>query len=195
MKKFTFGISAACARDSNTFRGVCLFSALILPITCCSRAHTDSQSAAEFMLKICSDAMDDFAKVTAVARDNHWIETTIPEQKYVASLSMWTVTQGDKKFAVQIWVNMLGVERKLFPPLKVCGVSFPGNVNRDEFFNFASSSLELEFARKSQSTESYELKSYRPKKIELSISSNNGTVIMAIMEEMPTWDAPPGVTR
>jgi hypothetical protein len=147
------------------------------------------------MLKICSDAMDDFAKVTAVARDNHWIETTIPEQKYVTSLSMWTVTQGDKKFAVRIWLNMLGAERKLFPPLKVCGVSFPGkDVNRDEFFNFASSSLELEFARKGQSTESYELKSYRPKKIELSISSNNGTVIMATMEEMPT-SAPPGITR
>jgi hypothetical protein len=196
MKKLTFDSSAACARDSNTFLGVFLFSALILPITCCSQAYSDSKSAAEFMLKICSDAMVDFAKVTAIARDNYWIETTIPEQKYVTSLSMWTVTQGDEKFAVQIWVNMLGVEKKLFPPLKVCGVSFPGkNINRDEFFNFASSSLDLEFARKSQFTESYELKRYRPKRIELSISSNNGTVMMAGMAEMPTSDAPPGVTR
>ena len=41
MKTFAFGISAACGRDSGTFRGVCLFSALILSIACGSLARAD----------------------------------------------------------------------------------------------------------------------------------------------------------
>jgi|HubBroStandDraft_6_1064221.scaffolds.fasta_scaffold1098588_1 hypothetical protein len=117
MKKFAFGISAACGRDSGTFRGVCLFSALILSIACGSLARADSKSAAEFMLKICSDAMDDFAKVTAVARDNLWVEATIPAvpamQKYITSRSAWTVAQGDQKFFVQIWISLAGEEAGL----------------------------------------------------------------------------------
>src|SRR5271155_2716332 len=93
MKKFAFSISAACTQDSSTFRGVRLFGALILWIACGSLAHADSKFAAEFMLKICSDAMDDFAKVTAVARDNLWVEATVPAmQKYMTSQSAWTVT-------------------------------------------------------------------------------------------------------
>jgi hypothetical protein len=208
MKKFAFGISAACGRDSSTFRGVCLFSALILSIACGSLARADSKSAAEFMLKICSEAMDDFAKVTAVARDDLWVEAAVPTiQKYETSKSAWTVTQGDQKFFVLIWVSLIGEEVKL-PPLKACAVNFPGNdVNRDEFFNFASSSLDLEFAMETKfprfRTEGYELKSCRPKKIVLSImSDNNGTVRMAMMQEMhifaiprrPAPGAPPGVT-
>jgi hypothetical protein len=209
MKKFAFGISAAYGRYSSTFRGVCLFSALILSIACGSLAHADSKSAAEFVLKICSEAMDDFGKVTAAARDNLWVEATLPAmQKYMTSRSAWTVTQGDQKFFVTIWISLIGDEAKL-PPLKVCAVNFPDrDVNRDDFFNFASSSLDLEFAMETKSpqfrTESYELKSYRPKKIQLSITSNNnGTVMMAMMQEMhifafprrPAPDAPPGVTR
>jgi hypothetical protein len=208
MKKFAFGISAACGRASITFCSVCLFSALILSIACGSPAHADSKSAAEFMLKICSDAMDDLAKVTAVARDNLWVEAAVPpKQKYMTSRSAWTVTQGDQKFLVSIWISLIGEEVKL-PPQKVCAVSFPGNdVNRDDFFNFASSSLDLEFAVETKfpqfRTEAYELKSYRPKKIQLSITwKNNGTMMMAIMQEMhifalsrrPAPDAPPGVT-
>jgi hypothetical protein len=206
MKKFAFGISAACGRDSSTFRGACLFSALILSIACVSPAHADSKSAAEFMLKICSEAMDDFAKVTAVARDNLWVEAAVPTM-YETSKSAWTVTQGDQKFFVLIWVSLIGEEAKL-SPVKVCAVNFPGNdVNRDEFFNFASSSLDLEFASEMHTpqfrTESYELKSYRPKKIHLSITSNSsGSVRIAMMQEMhifalprrPAPDAPLDVT-
>jgi hypothetical protein len=151
MKKFAFGISAACVRDSSTFRGVCLFSALILSIACGNLAHADSKSAAEFVLKICFDAMDDFAKVTAVARHNLWVEAAVPPmQKYMTSRSAWTVTQSDQNFFVSIWVSLIGEEAKL-PPLKVCAVNFPGNgVNRDEFFNLASSSFDLEFAMESK---------------------------------------------
>jgi hypothetical protein len=164
------------------------------------------------MLKICSDAMDDFAKVTAAARDNLWVkeEATVPAtQKYITSQSAWTVTQDDQKFLVSIWVSLIGDEAKL-PPQKACGMIFPGNyVNRDEFFNFASSSMDLEFVRELRTTqfrtESYELKTYRPKKIELTIISNNldGGVMTAQMQETPIFalprqpapDAPPGVTR
>jgi hypothetical protein len=207
MKKFAFGTSATCAQDSITFRSVCFFSALILSIVCGSPARADSKSAAEFMLKICSEAMDDFAKVTAVARDDLWVEATVPAIKYQKSRSAWTVTQGDQKFFVSIWVSLIGEELKL-PPLKACAMNFPGDdVNRDDFFNFASSSLDLEFAMETKfpqfRTEAYELKSYRPKKIVLSIMwRNNGTVMMAMMQEMhifalprrPAPDAPPGVT-
>jgi hypothetical protein len=205
MKRFVLGISAACGRASSTFRGTCLFSALILSIACVSPAHADSKSAAEFVLKICSEAMDDFAKVTAVARDDLWVEATVPAIKYQKSRSAWTVIQGDQKFFVSIWVSLIGEEVKL-PPLKACAVNFPVNdVNRDEFFNFASSSLDLEFAMETKfpqfHTEAYELKKYRPKKILLSIMSrNNGTMMMAMMQEMhifalprrPATDAPPG---
>jgi hypothetical protein len=191
--------------------GVCLFSALILSIVCGSLAHADSKSAAEFLLRICSDAMDDFAKVTAVARDNLWVkeEATAPSmQKYITSQSAWTVTQDGQKFFVSMWVSLIGDEAKL-PPQKVCGMTFPGNyVNRDEFVNFASSSVDLEFVRELRTpqfrTESYELKRYRPKKIELTITSNNvdGSVMAAQMQEtlvfslprQPAPDAPPGVT-
>jgi hypothetical protein len=160
MKKFAFGISAACGRHSSTFRGVCLFTALCLSIACGSLAHADSKSAAEFMLKICSEAMDDFAKVTAVARDNLWVA-----MQHETSRSTWTVTQGDQNFFVSIWV---GDEAKL-PPLKLCAVNFPDyDVNRDEFYNFASSSLDVEFASEVRTPrirlEYYELKSYAPKK-------------------------------
>jgi hypothetical protein len=209
MKKFAFGISAACGRDSSAFRIAYLFSALVFSIAIGSPAHADSKSAAEFMLKICSDAMDDLAKVTAVARDNLWVEAaTPPTQKYMTSRSAWTVTQDDQKFFVSIWISLIGEEAKL-PPLKVCAVTFlDGDVKADEFFSFASSALDLEFeteVRTAQSrTESYELRSYHPKKIELSITSSiNGTVRVAIMQEMyisaflqrPVPDALPGVTR
>jgi hypothetical protein len=193
MKTFAFGISAACGRDSGTFRGVCLFSALILSIACGSLARADSKSAAEFMLKICSDAMDDFAKVTAVARDNLWVEATIPAvpamQKYITSRSAWTVAQGDQKFFVQIWISLAGEEAGL-PPQKVCAMTFPCTyVNRDEFFIFARSSLDLEFASERHTpqfrSESYELKSYRPKKLLLTFTSkNDSTMIIATMQEM-----------
>jgi hypothetical protein len=200
VEKFTFGISATCARGSNMFRGICLFGALILPIACGSPAHADSKSAAEFMLKICSDAMDDFAKVTAVAHDSHWVEIAIPEITLPVNKttrSAWMVSQGDETFLALIWVSLLREEAKLAPQ-KGCSVTFPGkNVNRDEFFNVLSSSLDLEFAKETQSPqiriESYEVKNYRPKKIELSMTSNkNGeTLVIAIMQEMPFFALPP----
>jgi hypothetical protein len=171
------------------FCGVRLFSALILSIACGSLARADSKSAAQFMLKICSDAMDDFAKVTAVARDNLWVEATIIPREKMTSISSWFVNHGDQKFFASIWLNS-GDDAKL-PPLKACAMIFPNTVNRDEFFNFVSSSLDLEYVvdlcGPKIRFESYELKSFRPKKIVLSIISiNNGTVNSAEMQERRT---------
>src|SRR5437870_4807947 len=64
--------AAALPTDSRMARGHA-----ILLATCSALlsgflglpAHADSKSAAEFTLKTCSDAMDDFAKVEAAARD------------------------------------------------------------------------------------------------------------------------------
>jgi hypothetical protein len=161
---------------------------------------------AQFMLKICSDAMDDFAKVTAVARDNPWVEATIIPREKITSRSSWFVNHGDQQFFASIWLNS-GDDAKL-PPLKACAMIFPNTVNRDEFFNFVSSSLDLEYVVDLRGPkirfESYELKSFRPKKIVLSIISiNNGTVTSAEMQERPIFafprrpvpDAPPDAAR
>ena len=72
-------------------------------------AHADSKSAAEFTLKTCSDAMDDFAKVEATARDSSWQILSLPippaMNKYMRARSMWTVRQGDETYSVSIWGN------------------------------------------------------------------------------------------
>jgi hypothetical protein len=163
------------------FCGVRLLSALILSTACGSLACADSKSAAQFMLKICSDAMDDFAKVTAVARDNLWVEAATTPSEKITSRSSWFVNHGDQRFYASIWLNSRD-DAKL-PPQKACAMIFPADaVNRDEFFNFVSSSLDLEHGLEVPGPkvrfESYELKSFRPKKIVLSIISlnNNGTV-------------------
>jgi hypothetical protein len=143
--------------------------------------------------------MDDFAKVEAAAHANDWIEVTTPLSapmaKYMKSRSMWTVTQGDEKFQVSIWVSLIGEDSKL-PSRKVCAVTFQSkNVKRDEFFSLVSASMDLKLAFETKfpqmRSESYEVKSGRPDKIHFSLTSmNDGTVTMALMQEMHTFGAP-----
>jgi hypothetical protein len=162
-------------------------------------AHADSKSAAEFTLKMCSDAMDDFAKVEATVRDNNWqvLSQPIPPplNKYMRARSMWTVRQGDETYGVSIWENLTGEQQKL-PVRKVCAVSFPNKtVKRDEFFNLASAAMDLTFAADTRMpqmrTERYEINRYHPNKVDFSITSTlDGIVSMALMMEMPTFAVP-----
>jgi hypothetical protein len=162
-------------------------------------AHADSKSAAEFTLKTCSDAMYDFAKVEATARDSSWQILSLPippaMNKYVRARSMWTVRQGDETYSVSIWESLTGEEQKR-PPRKVCAVSFPNKtVRRDEFFNLASAAMDLTFAADTRMpqmrTERYEINRYRPNKVDFSITSTlDGIVSAVLMMEMPTFAIP-----
>jgi hypothetical protein len=209
---------AASATTPRTPRG--RQGALVVLLAACSAlvsvffglpAHADSKSAAEFTLKMCSDAMDDFAKVEATARDNNWqvLSQPIPPSlnKYMRARSMWTVRQGDETYGVSIWENLTGEQQKL-PARKVCAVSFPNKtVKRDEFFNLASAAMDLTFAADTRMpqmrTERYEINRYHPNKVDFSITSTlDGIVSMVLMMEMPTFavpragsTAPPGVDR
>jgi hypothetical protein len=166
-------------------------------------AHADSKSAAEFTLKTCSDAMDDFAKVEAAARDGSWLVWSQPIRpaltKYMRARSMWTVPQGDETYIVRIWERLIGEEQKL-PPRKVCGVYF-GNktVKRDEFFNLASAAMDLTFSSDTRTpqtrTEMYEINRYRPNKVLFFFTSTlDGIVTMALMQEMAVPRAGPAVS-
>jgi PDZ domain len=162
-------------------------------------AHADSKSAAEFTLKTCSDAMDDFAKVEATARDNSWqiLSQPIPPAmtKYMRARSMWTVRQGDETYMVSIWESLNGEEQKL-PPRKVCAVSFPNKtVKRDEFFDLAFVGMDLTFAADTRMpqlrTERYEINRYRPNNVHFSITSTlDGIVSTVMMQEMYTFAVP-----
>jgi hypothetical protein len=191
----------------------------VLPVTCTALlsaflglpAHADSKSAVEFTLKTCSDAMEDFAKVEAAARDGNWLVLSQPippaMNKYMRARSMWTVPWSDETYMVLIWESLIGEEQKL-PPRKVCSVSFPNKtVKRDEFFNLASAAMELTFAADTRMprmrTERYEINRYRPTKVHLSLTSTlDGIVSRAWMQEMHIFAVPragpaasPGVDR
>src|SRR5262245_23522483 len=70
-------------------------------------AQADSKSAAEFTLKTCTDAMADFAKVQAAARDNGWSMSPRPVseslKKFVRGWSVWNVPQGDDTYMLVIY--------------------------------------------------------------------------------------------
>ena len=174
-------------------------------------ARADSKAAAEFTLKTCSDAMEDFAKVEAAAREGGWAASAqpIPEamRKHMRNRSMWTVSQSGETYLVSIWESLTGEEQK-WPPRKVCSIFFRNKtVKRDEFFNLMSTGMELTFAAETRTpqrlTERYEINRYRPKQVHLTfISGLDGIVQSVLMSEMLTFvmpraqpAAPPGVER
>jgi hypothetical protein len=161
-------------------------------------AHADSKAAAEFTLKTCSDAMEDFAKVAAAARDGNWTVPQLVSQamsKYMRNRSMWTVPQGDETYTVLISESVIGEEQKQ-PPRKLCSIFFPNKtVQRDEFFNQVASAMDLTFAVDTRTpqmqTETYEINRYRPNKVNFTFMSTlDGIVSIATMQEAPTFDAP-----
>jgi len=154
-------------------------------------ALADSKSSAEFTLTTCLAAMDDLAKVEVMARENNWTNKTPPisaaMSKIANSISTWEVTQGDDKFTVTIWVDVSG------PPRKVCAVHFPGKVQREDFLNLISASVELTFMSDTRfpqrRSEAYEINSDRTNKLVLNImSQSEGTLMNAMVSEM--WRGP-----
>ena len=158
-------------------------------------ALADSKSSAEFMLTTCLAAMDDLAKVEAIAGKNNWTVRTSPisaaMSKFVTSKSMWEVTEAEDQFYVMTWMSHIGEN---LPPRKVCSVMFRGNnVNREEFFNFVSASVELTFMSDTRfpqtRSETYGVKSDRTTKLMLGITSrSDGILTMAILQEI-VWSA------
>jgi hypothetical protein len=155
-------------------------------------AFADSKSSAEFTLATCLAAMDDLAKVEVLAKESNWTDRTpansVAGNKFMKSLSMWEVVQGDDKFNLQIWVNQIGN----LPPINVCAVLFADrNVKREEFLNFISASVELTFNPDAShpQRELYEIKiqgrSANRLGLNITISSrSDGTLMSVILSEM-----------
>jgi hypothetical protein len=184
------------ARAHTVLLAMCsaLMSALLsLP------AYADSKAAAELTLKTCSDAMEDFAKVEAAARDAGWTESRQPiaqgMTKYMRNQSIWTVSQNGGTYLVQIWESLSGEELKQ-PPRKVCAINFRNmTVNRDELFSLVSTAMDLTFASETRTprmrSERYEINRYRPNKVHITINANlEGTVQSVLMQEMRTIAMP-----
>jgi hypothetical protein len=156
-------------------------------------AHADSNAAAEFTLKTCSDAMENFAKVEAAARRGSWVASSQPiseaMSKYMQSRSMWTVPQGDEIYFVSVWESLRGVGQKP-SPYKVCTITFRNKtVMRDEFFNLVSAAMDLTFTYETRTprtrTESYEINCYQLANVNIAIiSSLDGTVQSVSMQEV-----------
>jgi hypothetical protein len=145
--------------------------------------------------------MDDLARVEVLAKENNWTDKTPANSaaggKFMKSLSMWEVMQGEDKFTLEVWVNQF----ENLPPLNVCGVLFAGrNVKREEFINFISASVELTFKPDASfpQSELYEIKIHgrrRPAADRLGLyitisSRSDGTLMGAILSEMPRFLPP-----
>jgi hypothetical protein len=191
---------------TNVTKAITLFMAMLPCTLVCSMiggatALADSKSSAEFTLATCLPAMDDLARVEVLAKENNWTDKTPANAggKFIKSLSMWEVMQGEDKFTLQIWVNQL----ENFSPLNVCGILFAGmNVKREEFFDFISASVELELKSDTQiqtRNELYEIKRhgvarerFTVGKVSMSVglyinflSRSDGTLMGAVLSEMP----------
>jgi hypothetical protein len=160
-------------------------------------ARADSKAAAEFTLKICTDAMEDFAKVEAAARGGGWSSQPLSQaiNKYIRNRSTWTVPQDDGTYLVSIWESLIGEEQGR-PPQKVCAVNFRNRTaTRDELFSLVSAAMDLTFASDTRTpqtrTERYEINRYRPKSIHITfISSLDGVMRTVLVQEMLKFDVP-----
>ena len=168
-------------------------------------AHADSKAAAEFTLRTCSDAMANFAKVEAAAREGSWVGSSQPiseaMSKYMRNRLMWTVPQGDEIYFVSILESFIGGGQKP-SPYKFCTITFRNKtVRRDEFFNLVSAAMDLTFASETRTpytrTEMYEINCYQLANVNITIiSSLDGIVQSVIMQEVFKFllpSAPPAV--
>jgi len=162
-------------------------------------ALADSKSAAQFALNTCLAAMDGPAKVEAIAREHNWTNVPLENARGMMSESTWEVMQGENRLVVSVGTMMLT------PPLNYCSVMFPGKnvppekrVNRDEFFNAISASAEVTLIRENKRPrsllQSYEIKSERVNRLNLSIVSTiDGNVMVSIFQELPRFPPTPAI--
>jgi hypothetical protein len=112
--------------------GALLSSALVCGLIDGAPALADSTALAEFTLATCRPAMDDLAKVDAMARERNWTPDSAPGQFG----SVWSVTQDGETFRVAT-----KMERRA----TLCAVMFSEvKAPRDEFFKTISTAMQLE---------------------------------------------------
>jgi hypothetical protein len=180
-------------------RFIALALAAAFASTPASPALADSKSVAAFALNTCLAAMDDPAKVEAIAREHNWTNHSLPNPTGVMSPSVWEVVQGEDRFLVSVGTMMFN------PPLNYCSVMFPGKnvapdkkVNRDEFFSVISASAEVTLIRENKRPQSlmqnYEIKSDRVNRLMLTIlSTSDGIVMGSIIQELPRFPPTPAI--
>jgi hypothetical protein len=179
-----------------------LLSAFLLTALLCSLiggapASANSTTSAEFTVATCRDAMDDLAKVDAMAQERNW--TNAPgdfsgAQNNVFKLrSAWTVTQGEDKFVVATGLSQIGGN---IGTGNLCMVMFPGvKVHRDEFFKTMSAAMELKptanMTLPQGRMEMFEIKSAGPATLIVQMMSlNDGNIMMTSMGSMNVPPSP-----
>ena len=190
-KIIDFALAGANAAAASPLFRAMLPCTLVCTLIGGPPALADSKSSAEFTLTTCRAAMDNLAKLDAIARKNNWtaknVENTTALNKFATFRSIWEVMQGEGRFRVVIWINHH--EEKRPPDTTVCSVDFLGrNVKWEEFFNLISASVELMFMFESRfphkRDEMYEVKSDGITKLVLRITSeSDGTVTNAILKQ------------
>jgi PDZ domain len=191
-KTIDMALAGTNAATASPLLRAMLPCALVCSLIGGSTALADSKSSAEFTLATCLAAMDDLARVEVLAKENNWADKTPANSaamsKFLKSQSTWEVTQGEDKFIVATGVYQSGENS---PARNVCTVLFPGkNVNREEFFNLISTSVELTFKSDTRFPQTrgelYGIKSDRTDGLGLYITSrSDGTLISAVFQEMP----------
>jgi hypothetical protein len=160
--------------------GALLWSPIAAP------AFASPKTAADFTIETCRGAIDDPAKVDAMAQEQHW--TSAPEglagaQNNLAKLrSAWTVNEGEDKFIIATGTSQnTGSDGTG----NVCMVMFPdAKVQRNEFYNVISTAMELKpigtMTLQQARIEMFEIKDEGRAKLILQLMSlNNGKVTMA----------------
>jgi hypothetical protein len=170
-------------------RNPTLIATLLLSLAGTAPALANATTSAEFTVATCRDAVDDLAKVDAIAREKNW--TAAPEaaaraQNNSANVkSAWMVEEGDDNFAVATATNDSGGLAQ-----NICMVMFPGvRIPRDPFFHVMSAAMELKL--QAQMTfpqghvEIFEIKSRGvEKKILQLVVLNDGNIAMANVASM-----------
>jgi hypothetical protein len=169
-----------------------------LVLTANTSTLADSKSAAEFLLRTCLPAMDNVSSVGTMAQEGNWTpKPDSPPTQFRTSNSRWEVIKDEEKFSVNVWISHFAQQ-----DYNICFVNFlSNNVNREEFLEFITTSLELtlfsdtRLAEIQMRWEQYRIKSDRPNAIQFGIQSQiaDGSVKTSSITEMPRLVTPPVV--
>jgi hypothetical protein len=169
-----------------------------LVLTANTSTLADSKSAAEFLLRTCLHAMDNVSNVEAMAQEGNWTpKPDSPPTQFRTSNSRWEVIKDEENCSVNVWISHLAQQ-----DYNICFVDFlSNNVNREEFLEFITTSLELtlisdtRLAEIQMRCEQYRIKSDRPNAIQFGIHSQiaDGGVKTSSITEMTRFVTPPVV--
>jgi hypothetical protein len=182
-------------RTKNLLLGAFLPAALLCPLIGSVPALANSTTAAEFTIATCRGAMDDLAKVDAIAQEKNWTaapgDLAAAQNNLIKIRSAWKVTQGEDQFLVATGLSQVG---GTVGTGNLCMVVFPGfppgmKVQRDAFYNAMAAAMELKpmanMTLPQGRMEMFEIKSSGPgKQILQLISLNDGDIVMSGMLSM-----------